>query len=621
MSDRPGAVALNRHVQPLAFHHGGGQVIPGIRLAVLVLVLTVVAAPLHADVVSGQVTDGQGQPIPDVNIDFILVATGVEFLPPNNTDRTDALGNYTVTAPAGVYDMFFIPPLGSTLAGHAEEGVNLNVAQTVDVVLEQAWFVSGAVLRADTGQPVAAGLDLDFEDLSTGQKIHTPRDSTDAFGKYNVAVPVGIYEVTLDGPQPELPTDPAQLAHGVLAEVSVDGSGDVSLPTVTLELGYVVSGDVFSNLGIPLAGADLDFLLAGTSQDIFSKNDNTDAGGSYETIVPAGTYDIEVHAPAGAPFASTRRTNVVIAADTDLGTDLLFQSPEVSGLVRDPDGRVLRDVDLDFFESASGTSAPTSRDETDMTGHYAIYRSAGTYDIDYEPQVNHLVDGTTSFAVSISASTTLPDVTLDFHDEDADGVADLNDSCPFDADMAQPDQDLDGLGDSCDNCPAVDNPRQEDNDRDGAGDACDPDDDNDGLLDTLDADEDGDLVAGPSDNRPGSHNPEQEDLDSDGVGDACDPDDGEVEYLEARTHSGFVWRPETGATGYQVYRQLLGWLSRINYGRCFHDVATGTVLVDPVSPEPGEGFSYLATAVTSTGEGSLGRRSDGQERPNLRSCP
>ena len=74
-------------------------------------------------------------------------------------------------------------------------------------------------------------------------------------------------------------------------------------------------------------------------------------------------------------------------------------------------------------------------------------------------------------------------------DSDADGVADVDDNCPYVANAAQSDSDSDGAGDLCDallvddpdldgvgaidNCPAVPNASQLDSDADGIGDACD----------------------------------------------------------------------------------------------------------------------------------------------------
>ncbi|MGH9870388.1 MAG: Ig-like domain-containing protein [Candidatus Polarisedimenticolia bacterium] len=140
----------------------------------------------------------------------------------------------------------------------------------------------------------------------------------------------------------------------------------------------------------------------------------------------------------------------------------------------------------------------------------------------------------------------------------------------------QGDADGDSFVDLCDNCPTVANANQLDTDGDAAGNACDPDDDNDGLLDTeelalgtdpllsdtdgdglsdfdevrvhgtdpLDPDPDGDGCPDPvelargsdphvadtdsdgfldcADNCPAVANPLQEDADGDSVGDACE---------------------------------------------------------------------------------------------------
>jgi hypothetical protein len=87
--------------------------------------------------------------------------------------------------------------------------------------------------------------------------------------------------------------------------------------------------------------------------------------------------------------------------------------------------------------------------------------------------------------------------TLPCADDDGDGVQNVYDLCPQDADPSQSDGDGDGVGDACDNCAQDANADQSDFDEDSVGDVC--------------------------DNCPEDPNPGQEDNGQVlGVGDACD---------------------------------------------------------------------------------------------------
>jgi len=588
------------------------------QFASLVVMVLLAVVPAAAGTISGQVLDEQGLPVAGVDLDFFVVATGDEQSASN--DVTDITGHYATLMDPQIYDVRYTPPLGSRLAGHVETNVNLNVDQVVNVVLREAWIVTGHVTRADTGAP-AVGVDLDFDDLTTGEKIFTPVDNTNLAGRFAVAVPKGIYEVTFDGPVPDLIGDPAQLAHGVFEEVSVDGSGDIELPPITLPLGFHVTGHVSTNTGLDLTNAALDLVIPATGEKIFTKTDNTDGDGDFDTIVPAGSYNVHIDPPFGPALVTKVIPGVVVGADVSLGDQFMQPGMQVTGFVKNFDLVGLRSVDLDLANSASGTDVPTAWDNTNFAGQYLIHLAPGTYDFTYRPLLHTLVEPSTTTSVGIASSTSLSDVILSYVDRDADGTADVVDNCPLTSNLGQADLDGDGVGDSCDNCPAVANLRQQDNDLDRIGDVCDPDDDNDGLADGSDGDADGDGVPNPSDNCPAARNASQDDDDTDGVGEACDADDGQIEYVEARGSSGFVFRPETGAVGYQAYRQRLQWLSTINFGVCVHLSTEATVFFDDDLPAGGEGFAYLVTADVATGEGSLGRRSDGGERPNLRACP
>jgi hypothetical protein len=124
-------------------------------------------------------------------------------------------------------------------------------------------------------------------------------------------------------------------------------------------------------------------------------------------------------------------------------------------------------------------------------------------------------------------------------------------------------------------------------------------------------------------------NPAQFDRDVDGEGDACDPDDGEVQELRLLGNPDTIdWSAESGALGYNVYRVLLSNLSASNYGSCLvhltnrdADLNGRPDATDVDLPPSGDGYLYLGTAEMPFGEGSLGRDSQGAERPNASPCP
>jgi Tol biopolymer transport system component len=165
----------------------------------------------------------------------------------------------------------------------------------------------------------------------------------------------------------------------------------------------------------------------------------------------------------------------------------------------------------------------------------------------------------------------------------------LTDNPSYDGDPAwgfgELDADGDGVADETDNCPAISNPDQLDTDSDGQGNACDEDDDNDGssdvaeiaagsdplnsastpevcdgadndldgsvdegflntdgdaLANCVDPDDDNDGVLDTADNCPLTSNSDQADFDEDGIGDACDPQTGPPKRKEQCKDGGWM---------------------------------------------------------------------------------
>ena len=247
-----------------------------------------------------------------------------------------------------------------------------------------------------------------------------------------------------------------------------------------------------------------------------------------------GTLTITVTAVNDAPVAVDDTLTVLEDAETT----------SIDVIANDTDG------DADTLSLTAATTAGTGTVAVNADGLSVDYTPAtdfnGTETITYTVSDGTLTDETGTLTITVTAvddapvavddtltvledaETTSIDVIANDTDDDGDGCLDSSDAFPLDpsecsdndgdglGDNADPDDDNDGILDTIDNCLYTPNADQLDTDADGTGNACDSDDDNDGFSDA-------DEITCGTDPLLASSKPL--DTDNDGIANCIDTDD------------------------------------------------------------------------------------------------
>lgn len=321
--------------------------------------------------VSGVVTDGNANPVPNVNLDFTDVATGIKLDTPG--DNTDLTGFYEVHVPIATYDVGLKPRVIDKLVGLELLGVPVLGDTTVDAVLQAGVSLSGTVRNAALAPVANADLDAEFTD-GAGE-VFLPFDATDLLGHYEVIVLPGEYDLAY---RPPLATILAPVSVRDVV-ISVDTVLDVMVPN-----GVVLSGVVTNNLAAPVVGVDIDVDDPLTGFGIPVLGDQTDATGAYSTVVAPGTYDVEFEPAKILKLVAQRLTNTNVTLNTTLNVSL-NAGLSVHGTVTDLMGTPIFNVDVDARTTVGGNEIFTPADHSNAAGQYEIIIPVDSYSLIYKP--------------------------------------------------------------------------------------------------------------------------------------------------------------------------------------------------------------------------------------------
>ena len=306
-------------------------------------------------ILSGRVTDPNGNPVPEVHVN----AWNPE-LQIGGGSGTDEDGRYRMALPPGTYEINVHLPQDSPFVSRPIDGVQVISDLTLDIHLDQGTILSGLV-SDPAGNPLPdASVNAWNPETQTGGG-----SATDENGRYRMSLQPGTYDINVNPPQ-DSPFVPQRIES---VQVTSDRNLDIQL-----ERGSVLTGLITDPSGTPLSDV---FINARNPETQTGGGSGTDEDGRYRMALLPGIYEINIHLPQDSPFVSETIRDYQLLGDQTL--DIRVQRGAIlSGLVTDPSGAPLQDIFINAWNPETQTGGGSG---TDQDGRYQMTLLPGTYEI------------------------------------------------------------------------------------------------------------------------------------------------------------------------------------------------------------------------------------------------
>jgi hypothetical protein len=221
---------------------------------------------------------------------------------------TNSSGHFTLTLTAGnFYDIVFNPPAGTNLASQLQRGIHQE--RFLSVILPPGHAISGTVYSDAAKTRTVANVAIFAFNQVTFDGFGLPPSRGD--GTYQISLEEASWELTF-APPPFIGLGPTRTATISLTE---DMTRDI-----ILQPGFTVYGQVITSGGG--GQANVEIYAQDPSQPYGYGFSPTDADGFYTGTLPAGTFDIQFHAPPFLGLGSTVVSDVVGPPDVELNLTL-----------------------------------------------------------------------------------------------------------------------------------------------------------------------------------------------------------------------------------------------------------------------------------------------------------
>jgi hypothetical protein len=292
----------------------GSGLFPGTQTGVLISGdKTIDFSLVQAFTLSGTLKTASNQPIVGADIDVRDSVTGVKLVTPG--DNTGVGGAYSVSVPAGVFDIDYQPAVDpfNKLAPVRLSGVHISANSVINAIAPAGLIMSGVVRKA--GALPVPGVDLDVKYSGTGQVVPVVGDLTDPLGNFAMVVPLAAIDVEVE------PPFALHLSSRLLPGLAP--SGDTSL-TIVLDTGIMVSGTVTDSTGsTPVPNVRVRAVTNPGGTSVFMPANATNLAGHYQVLMPPATYNLRYEPDPSSVIPDTAAlTAVSITKDTVINVRL-----------------------------------------------------------------------------------------------------------------------------------------------------------------------------------------------------------------------------------------------------------------------------------------------------------
>ena len=353
---------------------------------------------------SGVVTDTDGNPIPNVRLEYCQ--------PPACGDTTTSLapsyeGTYKLFFLPGTYDLKITPPAGSRFST-TQKAVTISGNQTLTIKLEPQNLLSGTI----SGIPAVSSQGYSYLGLKAvetnaanlGNEIRPISNGAYQMALFNGTYDLGVTGYLNDFINGQYTSFGAYYSNGYTLIEDLVIAGDTN-QNVTLPI-YELSGVVTDTDGNPIPNVRLEYCQPPACGDTTTSLAPSYEG-TYKLFFLPGTYDLKITPPAGSRFSTTQKA-VTISGNQTLTIKLEPQnllSGTISGIPA-VSSQGYSYLGLKAVETNAANLGNEIRPISNGAYQMALFN--GTYDLGVTGYLNDFINGQyTSFGAYYSNGYTL----------------------------------------------------------------------------------------------------------------------------------------------------------------------------------------------------------------------